>query len=153
MTKKDLITYSDNVNASLEAPEVDPKHLILANELLSGKSIPKIAEEYGLTNDQVSSVVERGEVKRYIDSVYMSQGYLHRSRRLQIINEVIDEKMAEARETGVFSKRDLLEWLKLLNDMERDSRPKTPTTAVQVNNQTNNYSTLMQDLFDQGGKQ
>lgn len=151
MTKKDIITYSDNVNASLEAPEVDPKHLVLANELLSGKSIPKIAEEYGLTNDQVSSVVERSEVKRYIDSVYMSQGYLHRSRRLQIINEVIDEKMAEARETGVFSKRDLLEWLKLLNDMERDSRPKTPTTAVQVNNQTNNYSTLMQDLFDQGG--
>lgn len=153
MTKKDLITYSDNVNASLEAPEVDPKHLILANELLSGKSIPQIAEEYGLTNDQVTAVVDRGEVKRYIDSVYMSQGYLHRSRRLQIINEVIDEKMAEARETGVFSKRDLLEWLKLLNDMERDSRPKTPTTAVQVNNQTNNYSTLMQDLFDQGGKQ
>jgi hypothetical protein len=63
---------------------------------------------------------------------------------------VIDEKLAEARETGVFSKRDLLEWLKLLNDMERDSRPKQPTTAVQVNNQTNNYSTLMQDLFDKG---
>lgn len=149
--KKEVVTYSDNLNTSIEAPEVDPKHLILANELLSGKSIPQIAEEYGLTNDQVTAVVDRSEVKRYVDSVYMSQGYLHRSRRLKIINEVIDEKMAEARETGVFSKRDLLEWLKLLNDMERDSRPKTPTTAVQVNNQTNNYSTLMQDLFDKGG--
>ena len=147
---KDIVTYSDNLNASMEAPEVDPKFLVLANELLSGKSIPQIAEEYSLTNDQVTSVVERTEVKRYIDSVYMSQGYLHRSRRLKIINEVIDEKLAEARETGVFSKRDLLEWLKLLNDMERDSRPKQPTTAVQVNNQTNNYSTLMQDLFDKG---
>jgi hypothetical protein len=147
---KDIVTYSDNLNASIEAPELDPKFLVIANELLSGKSIPQIAEEYSLTNDQVTSVVERSEVKRYIDSVYMSQGYLHRSRRLKIINEVIDEKLAEARETGVFSKRDLLEWLKLLNDMERDSRPKQPTTAVQVNNQTNNYSTLMQDLFDKG---
>lgn len=146
--KKDLITYSDNLNASLEAPEVDPKYLILANELLSGKSIPQIAEEYSLSNDQVTSVVERTEVKRYIDSIYMSQGYLHRSRRMKIINEVIDEKLAEGRETGVFSKRDLLEWLKLLNDMEKDARPKQPSTAVQVNNQTNNYSTLMQDLFD-----
>jgi hypothetical protein len=147
---KDIVTYSDNLNASIEAPELDPKFLVIANELLGGKSIPQIAEEYSLTNDQVTSVVERSEVKRYIDSVYMSQGYLHRSRRLKIINEVIDEKLAEARETGVFSKRDLLEWLKLLNDMERDSRPKQPTTAVQVNNQTNNYSTLMQDLFDKG---
>jgi hypothetical protein len=67
---------------------------------------------------------------------------------MKIINEVIDEKLAEGRETGVFSKRDLLEWLKLLNDMEKDARPKQPSTAVQVNNQTNNYSTLMQDLFD-----
>ena len=149
--KKDLITYSDNLNASLEAPEVDPKYLILANELLSGKSIPQIAEEYSLSNDQVTSVVERTEVKRYIDSIYMSQGYLHRSRRMKIINEVIDEKLAEGRETGVFSKRDLLEWLKLLNDMEKDARPKQPSTAVQVNNQTNNYSTLMQDLFDKDG--
>lgn len=148
--KKEIITYSDNLNASIEAPEVDPKHLILANELLSGKSIPQISEEYGLTSDQVTAVVERGEVKRYIDSVYMSQGYLHRSRRMRIINEVIDEKLAEARETGVFSKRDLLDWLKLLNDMEKDSRPKQPTTAVQVNNQTNNYSTLLNDLFDRG---
>jgi hypothetical protein len=47
----------------------------------------------------------------------------------------------------VFSKRDLLDWLKLLNDMDRDARPKAPTTAVQVNNQTNNYSSLMQDLL------
>lgn len=148
--KKEIITYSDNLNASIEAPEVDPKHLILANELLSGKSITQISEEYGLTSDQVTAVVERGEVKRYIDSVYMSQGYLHRSRRMRIINEVIDEKLAEARDTGVFSKRDLLDWLKLLNDMEKDVRPKNPTTAVQVNNQTNNYSTLLNDLFDQG---
>jgi hypothetical protein len=101
----------------------------------------------GLSNDQVTAIAERGEIKRYVDSVYMSQGYLNRVRRMQVINRVIDEKMAEAAETGVFSKRDLLDWLKLLNDMDRDSRPKAPTTAVQVNNQTNNYSSLMQDLL------
>lgn len=146
---KNIITYSDNLNASLEAPEVDPKHLLVANELLSGKSIPQIAEQYCVTNDQITAIVERSEVKRYIDSVYMSQGYLHRSKRLQVINKVIDEKLAEAATTGVYSKRDLLEWLKLLNDMERDTRPKQPTTAVQVN-QTNNYSALMNDLLKGG---
>ena len=141
------ITYSDNLNASLDAPEIDPQHMVIANEMLCGKSIPQISELTGLSNDQVTAIAERSEVRRYVDAVYMSQGYLNRVRRMQVINKVIDEKLAEAADTGVYSKRDLLEWLKLLNDMDRDSRPKAPTTAVQVNNHTNNYTNLMQDLL------
>jgi hypothetical protein len=141
------VTYSDNLNAALEGPELDPQHLVIANEMLSGKSITQISELTGLSCDQVTAVAERGEIKRYVDAVYMSQGYLNRVRRMNVINQVIDEKLREAAETGVFSKRDLLDWLKLLNDMDRDARPKAPTTAVQVNNQTNNYSSLMQDLL------
>jgi len=141
------LTYSENLNAALEAPELDPQHLLVANELLCGKSIPSIAESTGLSTDQVTAIVERSEIRRYVDAVYMSQGYLNRVRRMQIINRVVDEKLAEAAETGVWSKRDLLDWMKLLNDMDKDSRPKAPTTAVQVNHQTNNYTTLMQDLF------
>jgi hypothetical protein len=140
------LTYSDNLNTVLDAPELDPQHLLVANEMLTGKSLPQISEQTGLSVDQVTAIVERSEVKRYVDAVYMSQGYLNRVRRMQIINRVIDEKLAEAADTGVWSKRDLLEWLKLLNDMDKDSRPKAPVTAVQVN-QTNNYSTLVQDLL------
>lgn len=140
------LTYSDNLNAALEAPDLDPQYLVVANEMLGGKSIPAISEATGLSVDRVTAIAERSEVKRYVDAVYMSQGYLNRVRRMQIINRVIDEKLAEAADTGVWSKRDLLEWMKLLNDMDKDSRPKAPTTAVQVNN-TNNYTTLMQDLL------
>jgi hypothetical protein len=142
------LTYSDNLNTSLEAPEIDPQHMVVANELLCGKSIPDISNLTGLSCDQVTAIAERNEVRRYVDAVYMSQGYLNRVRRMQVINRVIDEKLAEAAETGVYSKRDLLEWLKLLNDMDKDSRPRAPTTAVQVNHhQTNNYTNLMQDLL------
>ena len=141
------LTYSDNLNAALDAPELDPQHLVVANELLGGKSIPSISEATGLSVDRVTAITELDEVKRYVDAVYMSQGYLNRVRRMQVINRVIDEKLAEAADTGVWSKRDLLEWMKLLNDMDKTSKPKTPTTAVQVNN---NYTTLMQDLFNKG---
>jgi hypothetical protein len=141
-----ITTYSDNVNSSLEAPELDPQHLLIANELLAGKTIPQIADEFGISSDRVTAIVERGDTKRYVDTVIMNQGYLHRSRRLNIINKVIDEKLMEAAETGMYSKKDLFDWIKLLNDMDRDNRPKGPSTAVQVNN-TNNYTTLMQDLF------
>lgn len=142
----ELTTYAENINASLEAPELDPQHLLIANELLTGKSVPQIAEDFGISPDRVTAICDRADTKRYVDSVIMSQGYMHRSRRLQIINRVIDEKLAEAAETGMYSKRDLLDWIKLLNEMDRDNKPKTPTTAVQIN-QNNNYTTLLQDLF------
>ncbi len=145
----EITTYSDNLNASLEAPELDPQHLLIANELLAGKSIPQIAETYNLSADRVTAIVDRSDTKRYVDAVIMSQGYLHRARRLNLINKVIDEKLMEAAETGVYSKKDLLDWIKLLNDMDKETKPKTPQTAVQVNN-TSNYNTLMQDLFKQG---
>lgn len=141
-----ITTYSDNLNASLETPELDPQHLLIANDLLSGKSIPQIAEQYNISPDRVTAICERSDTKRYVDAVMMSQGYLHRSKRLALINRVIDEKLLEAAETGVYTKKDLLEWIKLLNDMDRDNKPKQATTAVQVNT-TNNYTTLMQDLF------
>lgn len=146
-----ITTYADNVNSSLEAPELDPQHLLIANELLAGKTIPQIAEAYGISTDRVTAIVERNDTKRYVDTVIMNQGYLHRSRRLSIINKVIDEKLQEAADTGMYSKKDLFDWIKMLNDMDRDNRPKQPTTAVQVNT-TNNYTNLLQDLFKVDGK-
>jgi hypothetical protein len=140
------LTYSSNLNTELETPALDPQYLLVANEYLAGKSIDTISETYGISADRVTAICERSDTKRYIDSVIMSQGYLHRARRLRLINKVIDEKLAEAEETGVYSKKDLLEWIKLLNDIDKQQSPKTPTTAIQVN-QNNNYSTLMQDLL------
>jgi hypothetical protein len=95
--------------------------------------------------DQVTSIIENKEVKSYVDNVYLSQGYLNRQKRLTVINKVIDEKLQEAFESGVYSKKDLLDWMKLLNDMETSARPKRDTgVAVKINN---NYDSLMKDLL------
>jgi hypothetical protein len=143
-----LTTYKDNLNAALEAPSLDPLYLSVAHSLLSGDSIDSIADALSLTTDRVTAIAEREDVRRYVDTVYLTQGYLNRVKRLKIINRVIDAKLEEAEETGVYSKRDLLEWLKLLNEMETSTKPKQPTTAVQINQQTNNnYATLLQDLL------
>lgn len=144
------LTYSDNLNTALEAPDIDPQYLMIANDSLAGKSIPELATLYNLSPDKVTAIVEKPEVKRYIDSVMLSQGYLHRTKRMALINRIIDAKVEEAIETDIWSKKDLLEWLKLVNDMDKDFRPQAPKTAVQVN-QTNNYASLMQDLL--GGEE
>ena len=109
-----ITTTVDALNRSLEAPPLDPVMLALANDYLSGKAIDELADEYGISEDRVTSVIEKKEVKNYIDSVFATQGYLNRIKRINLINSVIDQKIQEAVETGIYSKKDLLDWMKHL---------------------------------------
>ena len=120
--------------------------LALANDYLSGKAIDELADEYGITEDRVTAVIEKKEVKNYIDSVFATQGYLNRIKRINLINSVIDQKIQEAVETGIYSKKDLLDWMKHLQEVEASLKPKTqgPQVAVQINN----YDKLMRDLME-----
>ncbi len=140
------LTTVDALNRTLEAPALDPVVLAIANDYLSGKSIETIADEYGITTDRVTAVVEKREVKTYIDNVFATQGYLNRARRIALINQVIDQKVQDAIETGIYSKKDLLDWMKHLAEVEATLKPqaKGPAVAVQINN----YDRLMKDLLE-----
>ena len=141
-----ITTTVDALNRSLEAPPLDPVMLALANDYLSGKAIDELADEYGISEDRVTSVIEKKEVKNYIDSVFATQGYLNRIKRINLINSVIDQKIQEAVETGIYSKKDLLDWMKHLQEIEIGMKPKSTGPAVAV--QINNYDKLMKDLME-----
>lgn len=139
-------TTVEAIERALDTPAIDPIVLSVANEYLSGRTISDIANSFDLSEDRVAAIIEKKEVKSYIDNVFVTQGYLNRVKRLQLINSVIDQKMQDALETGVFSKKDLLDWLKHLHDVESAVQKKEkPTVAVQVNN---NYESLMKGLID-----
>ena len=144
MNKQPLTTV-DALNKTLESPPLDPVMLAIANDYLSGRSVETIAEEYDLPQDRITSVIEQREVKAYIDSVFATQGYLNRVKRINLINRVIDQKIEEAVETGIYSKRDLLDWMKHLQEIEESAKPKKTGPAVAV--QINNYDKLMKDLM------
>ena len=146
MTTK-VTTTVEALNKTLEAPALDPVVLALANDYLSGQSVEEIAETYGISEDRVTAVIEKKEVKNYIDSVFATQGYLNRIKRINLINQVIDQKIQEAVETGIYSKKDLLDWMKHLQEVETSLKPKQsqgPAVAVQINN----YDKLMKDLME-----
>jgi len=136
----------DALNKSLETPKLDPVLLSIANDYLDGRDVSQIAEDYGVSEDRVAAVLDKDDVKKYIDNVYVTQGYLNRIRRMKLVNQVIEQKVQDALESGVWSKRDLLDWMKHLNDLEETAKPKkqSPQVAIQVNN----YDKLMKDLFN-----
>lgn len=139
-------TTIEALNRTLEAPPLDPVLLAIANDYLSGRSIDTIADDYGISGDRVTAVIEKREVRSYIDNVYATQGYLNRGKRIAIINAVIDQKLQEALESGIYSKKDLLDWMKHLAEIESTLKPvaKGPAVAVQINN----YDRLMKDLLE-----
>jgi hypothetical protein len=139
-------TTVEALNRTLDAPALDPVLLAIANDYLAGKSIDIIADEYGISGDRVTTVIEKREVKAYIDNVFATQGYLNRVRRIALINSVIDQKVQEAVETGIYSKKDLLDWMKHIAEVEATLKPvaKGPAVAVQINN----YDRLMKDLLE-----
>ena len=139
----------DALNKSLETPKLDPVLLAIANDYLAGEGVDKISKEYGVTQDRVAAVLDKDDVRKYIDNVYVTQGYLNRVRRMALVNQVIEQKVQDALESGVWSKRDLLDWMKHLNELEETAKPKkaSPQVAVQINN----YDKLMKDLFNGNG--
>ena len=141
-----ILTTVDALNRTLESPPLDPVMLAIANDYLSGKSIETISDEYDLASDRITSVLEQREVKAYVDSVFATQGYLNRVKRINLINRVIDQKLEEAVETGIYSKKDLLDWMKHLQEIEESTKPKRTGPAVAV--QINNYDKLMKDLME-----
>jgi hypothetical protein len=139
-------TTVDALNRTLDAPALDPVLLAIANLYLEGRSIEDIAEQFSISTDRVTTTLDKREVKAYIDGVFATHGYLNRIKRMKIINAVIDQKMADALETGIYTKKDLLDWMKHLHELETATKPKEtgPRVAVQINN----YDKLMKDLFD-----
>ena len=49
-------------------------------------------------------------------------------------------------ETGIYSKKDLLDWMKHLQEVETGLKPKNNGPAVAI--QVNNYDKLMKDLMN-----
>ena len=55
-------TTVDALNKTLDAPPLDPVVLAIANDYLSGKSVKEISEEYAVSQDRITSVIEKKDL-------------------------------------------------------------------------------------------
>jgi predicted transcriptional regulator len=125
-----------------EIISISPEALEVANTYLATSSITKTADLLGIPTNQVSSYLARREVKQYVDQVFLDQGYRNRGKLFDLMEEIIESKLVEARESEMYTSKDLLEVLALYHKMRTDevkhSTPKEgPTT--QINVQNNDY--------------
>lgn len=133
-----------------------PEALDIANAYLTYGSAKDTAEQLGIPEYQVVQLLERKDVKDYITGVYLDRGYRNRHKLGEVLDKMIDSKLEEAAESGIYTSKDLLELLQFAHKMRMDEI-KNDTSGPTVNIANfgqGNYGQLMEKLLnnDKGAK-
>jgi len=148
---------------SKEISTISPEGLEIANCYLQFGNIKAVTEYIGVSEDKVVELLNKREVKRYIDTVYLDLGYRNKNNIGSLLDEMIQSKLEEAQETGVYSSKDLADLLQMAHKMRMDEikaqaeilKAENASVKNQTNVQINealpfgqgNYGKLMEKLL------
>lgn len=127
-----------------------PEALDIANAYLQYGSAQDTAEQLGIPEYQVVQLLERKDVKDYITGVYLDRGYRNRHKLGDVLDRMIDSKLEEAEESGIYTSKDLLELLQFAHKMRMDElkNDNTGPTVNIANFGQGNYGQLMEKLLN-----
>lgn len=149
-----------------EALTISPESLEIANLYLQLQSIPQVCEELGLPTEMVTEVLDRREIKAYLDNVFFDIGFNNRHRMRQAMDLIIQKKFQELDEAGIGSTKDITEILALSHKMTMEYMDKQiqleklrgggirNQVNVQINDGTggSNYGNLIERIINAGSE-
>jgi hypothetical protein len=137
---------------------LSPECLDIANAYLLYGSAKETSDQLDIPEYQVIQLLERKDVRDYLTGVYLDRGYRNRNKIGALIDKMIDQKMEEAEESGIYTTKDLFELLQFAHKMRLDelkaAAGNTSPTVNIANFGQGNYGQLMEKLLgnDTGAK-
>ncbi len=155
-------TDKQQITMPSEEYKIAPEALEIAQSYLIHQDLHKVAVELDIPRNEVAWFLDKREVKQFIDSVFMQQGYMHRHKLQDLMTDVIDAKIEEMDESEMASTKDIADLIALQHKMRMDElnlqlkiaekhAPKS-NTADKVTNIQNNYGNNFMDLMDKISK-
>ncbi len=155
---------SDNlpVNTPAEYIAISPEALQVANAYLQNPDLSKVAEDLDIPKDLVSDILDRKEVRAYINNVFFSLGFNNRFQMRDLMDTIIKKKLQEMDESDTGSTKDITEILALSHKMtiellDKEIALEKIRSANQLKNQVNvqindnaggsKYSSLIEQLI------
>lgn len=138
--------------------KINPEGLEIANTYLETQSVEKTARALCIPEKDVADALNKTDVKRYIDSVYLDLGYRNRFKLGSLLDKIIDAKLEEAEETEIYTNKDLVDLITLAHKMRMEELKYQKEAGTNIKNQTNvqindanpfgggNYGALMEKL-------
>lgn len=125
-----------------------PENIEVANLYLELQSSEQVAFKLDMSLEEVEEILNKNDVKRYIDNIYLDSGYRNRFKLAEVLDDMIETKITE---TGFSSEKDLLDLLKFAHQMRMDEEKRAlpnSQTNVQINEfGSGNYAELMKRLI------
>lgn len=147
-----------------EITTISPEGLEIANSYLQFGNIRAVCDYLQVPETAVVEQLNKREVKRYIDTVYLDMGYRNKNNIGSLLDEMIANKLEEAQESGVYSSKDLADLLQMAHKMRMDEikaqADLLKAEGGNIKNQTNvqinealpfgqgNYGKLMEKLLN-----
>lgn len=150
---------------SKEVTTISPEGLEIANSYLQFGNIRAVCEHLQVRENTVVEALNKREVKKYIDTVYLDVGFRNKNNIASALDEIIASKLEEAQESGVYSSKDLADLLQIAHKMRMDEikaqadAEKASTTNIRTQNNVQindgsvpfgqgNYGKLMEKLLN-----
>ena len=149
---------------SKEVTTISPEGLEIANSYLQFGNIRAVCDYLQVSENRVVEALNKREVKKYIDTVYLDMGFRNKNNIASALDEIIQSKLEEAQETGMYSNKDLADLLQMAHKMrmdeikaQADAEKATTNIRTQNNVQINdgslpfgqgNYGKLMDKLLN-----
>jgi L-lactate utilization protein LutC len=149
---------------SKELTTISPEGLDIANSYLQFGNIRAVSEYLQVPESNVVEILNKREVKKYIDTIYLDMGYRNKNNIGALLDEMIASKLEEAHESGVYSSKDLADLLMMAHKMRMDEIKAQAeiikAEGTNIKNQTNvqineavpfgqgNYGKLMEKLLN-----
>ena len=146
-----------------ELTTISPEGLEVANSYLTFGNIRAVVEQLGVAENKVVELLNKREVKKYIDTLFLDMGYRNKNNIASLLDEMIGSKLEEAKESGVYSNKDLADLLQMAHKMRMDEikaqavlqKAEASNVRSQTNIQVNegvpfgqgNYGKLMEKLL------
>lgn len=149
-----------------EVLEISPEALEVANCYLQVQDLMQVSSTLDVTPEIVSQILNRREVRAYINSVFLELGFNNRFKIRNALDIIISKKFEEMDEAGIGSNKDIADLLLLSHKMTmehldkeiqleklRSSNLKSQVN-VQINNNdstTSNYGSLIERIISANG--
>ena len=137
------------------ATKMSPEGLEIANSYLEHGSIPAVASKLRVSQNEVSEVPNKREIKQYIDTVFLDTGYRNRFKLSETLDMLIEKKLEESEETQIYTNKDMADLIQLAHKMRMEEikaqtemeKAKAMTVKTQVNIQDNSGSPFGQGNY------
>lgn len=145
------------------ATRMSPEGLEVANCYLELGNVQSVCLRLKLDENTVQDLLNKREVRQYIDQVYLDTGYRNRFKIANKLDDIIEQKLEEAEESQVYTNKDVVDLLSLAHKMRMDEikamAELEKAKASNIKNQTNvqingelpfgqgNYGKLMERLL------